>query len=46
MVFELFEFREQIKIGHFFIKLTQFEKTGLLRKVLVPQGNLKKFYFR
>ena len=33
-----FEFQEQFIIGVYLITLTQFEKTGSIFKILIPQG--------
>ena len=47
MPLELFEIPEQFMIDTANIKLTQFEKTGLLEKVFIPLWNLQiKFHFR
>ena len=47
MPLELFEFHEQPMIGTFSINLTQFEKTGSTRKIVISMGNLKnKRYFQ
>ena len=47
MTVNLFEFLEQLVIDNFFMKLTQFEKTGSERKDVISLGNLIiKFHFR
>ena len=37
---KLFEFVEQFMMDTFFIKLTQFEKTGSIRTTFISLGNL------
>ena len=39
----LFEFQEQYVVGSFLIKITQFEKIGLLGKVLIPLRKSKNY---
>ena len=47
MILTLFESQEQVMIRPFLIKLTEFEKTGLLGKIFIPLQNLKtKFHLR
>ena len=47
MALNLFEFLEQLIIDNFFLKLTQFEKTGSIRKDYISLRSLIiKFHFR
>ena len=41
MAWKLFEFQEQFMIHTYFVKLTQFEKTGSIGQVFIPLRNLK-----
>ena len=46
MALKLFEFVE-FMLDTYLLKLTQFEKTGLIGNTSISQGNLKiKFHFR